>query len=180
MTGAKAMRSKPLKLTGQGDPHRFRANNGANGGIVNLQLDKFREVVSINLNDVPDDASLSTIRRLGILRDRSAVPVLVKALAICVSSGEESLFNSWDGAHLETTVRAGQMAFREAGVGNPREEIIHFDRDESWDKEVEEFLAAVREGRPAAHGTLEEARQVMRIVRDVYALGCRRPVGRED
>jgi len=80
MTGVKAMRSKPLKLTGQGDPHRFRANNGANGGIVNMQLDKFREVVAINLNTVPADAGLSTIRRLGILRDRSAVPVLVKAL----------------------------------------------------------------------------------------------------
>jgi acetyl-CoA C-acetyltransferase len=50
-------------------------------------------------------------------------PVLVKALAISVSSGEESLFNGWDGAHLETTYRAGRMAFREAGVKNPREEI---------------------------------------------------------
>ena len=81
MTPAKAMRSKPLKLTGQGDPHRFRANNGANGGIVNLQLDKFREVVGINMFKVPNDGSLSTIRRLGILRNRSSVPVLVKALA---------------------------------------------------------------------------------------------------
>ena len=80
MTPAKAMRTKPLKLTGQGDPHRFRANNGANGGIVNLQLDKFREVVAINLKTVPNDASLSTIRRLGILRNRSSVPILVKAL----------------------------------------------------------------------------------------------------
>ena len=75
-----AIRSMPLKLTGQGQPHRFRANNGANGGIVNLQLDKFREVVGINLHDVPDDECISTIRRLGILRDRSAVPRLVKAL----------------------------------------------------------------------------------------------------
>ena len=81
MTSAKAMRSKPLKLTGQGRPHRFRANNGANGGIVNMQLDKFREVVAINLHNVPDDGSLSTIRKLGILRDRSAVPVLIKALS---------------------------------------------------------------------------------------------------
>ncbi|MDP6544506.1 MAG: HEAT repeat domain-containing protein [Phycisphaerae bacterium] len=80
MTPAKAMRSRPLKLTGQGAPHRFRANNGANGGIVNLQLDKFREVVGINLNTVPNDASLSTIRRLGILRNRSSIPILVKAL----------------------------------------------------------------------------------------------------
>lgn len=80
MSGAKAMRSRPHVLTGQGDPHRFRANNGANGGIVNLQLDKFREVVAINMNEVPDDTSLSTIRRLGVLRERSSVPVLAKAL----------------------------------------------------------------------------------------------------
>lgn len=79
-TPTKAIRSQPLKLTGQGRPHRFRANNGANGGIVNLQLDKFREVVSINLHNVPNDGSLSTIRKLGILRERSAVPTLVKAL----------------------------------------------------------------------------------------------------
>jgi len=75
-----AIRSTPMKLTGQGEPHRFRANNGANGGIVNLQLDKFREVVAINLHDVSGDYHLSTIRRLGILRERSSVPVLVKAL----------------------------------------------------------------------------------------------------
>ncbi len=80
MTATKAIRSKPIKLTGQGAPHRFRANNGANGGIVNLQLDKFREVVGINLHDTSDDSDLSTIRRLGILRNRSAVPVLVNAL----------------------------------------------------------------------------------------------------
>ena len=80
MTAAMATRSRPLKLLGQGQPHRFRANNGANGGIVNLQLDKFREVVAINLHDVQADSSLSTIRRLGILRNRSAVPVLVEAL----------------------------------------------------------------------------------------------------
>ncbi len=44
-----AARSRPLKLTGQGTPHRFRANNAANGGILNLQLDRFREVANINL-----------------------------------------------------------------------------------------------------------------------------------
>jgi 1,5-anhydro-D-fructose reductase (1,5-anhydro-D-mannitol-forming) len=56
-------------------------------------------------------------------------------------------------------------------LGNPREEIIHFDRDESWDKEVAEFLAAIRESRPATHGTLEEAGRCMRILDDVYAAG---------
>lgn len=78
--GVQALKSRPMKLLGQGQPHRFRANNGANGGIVNMQLDKFREVTAINLHNVPDDRSLSTIRKRGILRDRSSVPVLVEAL----------------------------------------------------------------------------------------------------
>lgn len=54
-------------------------------------------------------------------------------------------------------------------LGNPREEIIHFDRDDSWDKETAEFISAAKEGRPATHGTLEEARRVMEVVRDVYS-----------
>jgi predicted dehydrogenase len=54
-------------------------------------------------------------------------------------------------------------------LGNPREEIIHFDQDESWMLEVREFLSAIRERRPPRHGTLEDARRVMALVRDVYA-----------
>jgi len=63
-------------------------------------------------------------------------------------------------------------------LGNPREEIIHFDRDESWEKEVNEFLGAVQEGQPAAHGTLDDARLVMEVIRDVYALAERQPMVR--
>jgi len=59
-------------------------------------------------------------------------------------------------------------------LGNPREEIIYFDRDESWDMEVQEFLAAIQEGRPPTHGTVEDARGVMEIIRDVYTLTERR------
>ena len=50
-------------------------------------------------------------------------PVLVKALQIAITSGEEMWYNNWDGAHVETTTRAGQKAYAEAGVKNPREEI---------------------------------------------------------
>ena len=50
-------------------------------------------------------------------------PVYIKALQIAVSSGEEAMYTDWDGAHVETGVRAGQRAFREAGIKNPREEI---------------------------------------------------------
>jgi predicted dehydrogenase len=55
-------------------------------------------------------------------------------------------------------------------LGNPREEIIYFDRDESWESEINEFIAAVKEGRPPRHGTIEDAERVMRIIRDAYAL----------
>ena len=61
-------------------------------------------------------------------------------------------------------------------LGNPREEIIYFDRDESWEREVAEFLAAAKAGRPATHGTLEDARRVMALIRDCYALAERRRV----
>jgi acetyl-CoA C-acetyltransferase len=49
--------------------------------------------------------------------------VLVKALQIACTSGEESLFTNWDGAHVESTVRASLKAYKEAGIKNPREEI---------------------------------------------------------
>lgn len=49
--------------------------------------------------------------------------VKVKALEICVSSGEEALSNNWDGAHFVTTRMAATRAYEEAGIKNPREEI---------------------------------------------------------
>ena len=49
--------------------------------------------------------------------------VKVKALAISVSSGEESTYNNWDGSHFATTRVAAAKAFEEAGIKNPREEV---------------------------------------------------------
>ncbi len=86
-------------------------------------------------------------------------------------------FLSKTGSYGREQLVIGKRQFEDEALalGNPREEIIHFDRDESWDKEVHEFLVAIKEGRPANHGTLEEARQVMQIIRDVYALPHRSP-----
>ncbi|MBN2224686.1 MAG: acetyl-CoA acetyltransferase [Deltaproteobacteria bacterium] len=50
-------------------------------------------------------------------------PVFVKALQIAITSGEEMWYDNWDGAHVETTFRAGKKAYAEAGIKNPREEI---------------------------------------------------------
>ncbi|MBW1767779.1 MAG: acetyl-CoA acetyltransferase [Deltaproteobacteria bacterium] len=49
--------------------------------------------------------------------------VMVKALQIACTSGEESIYNNWDGAHVESTTRASLKAYEEAGIKNPREEI---------------------------------------------------------
>ena len=87
MLPSQTVSDKPLKLLGQGTPHRFRANNGANGGVLNLQLDRFREAAAINMptspselltmiNNQENDIRLSAVRRMGILRDRSFAPAL--------------------------------------------------------------------------------------------------------
>jgi len=49
--------------------------------------------------------------------------VKVKALQISVSSGEESVYNKYDGASIWTTSKAAVKAYSEAGIKNPREEI---------------------------------------------------------
>jgi acetyl-CoA C-acetyltransferase len=49
--------------------------------------------------------------------------VKVKALAISDSSGEEAMYSTWDGCHFVTTRKAGTMAYEEAGIKNPREEL---------------------------------------------------------
>ncbi len=87
-------------------------------------------------------------------------------------------FLSRTGSYGREQLVIGKRQFEDEAMalGNPREEIIHFDRDESWEKEVNEFIASIQEGRPALHGTLEEARRVMETIRDVYALSERRTV----
>lgn len=105
-----ALRAPPVKLVGQGTPHRFRANNAANGGVLNLQYDRFREAATINLyppgvsaagqdpaalpparpatvQALAQDltrgdagAKVSAAQRLAIFRDRSAAPALAAAL----------------------------------------------------------------------------------------------------
>ncbi len=86
-------------------------------------------------------------------------------------------FLSQTGSYGREQLVIGRRQFEDEALalGNPREEIIHFDRDESWDTEVSEFITAVKEGRAPTHGTLEEARRVMELIRDVYALAERSP-----
>lgn len=107
-----ALLTPPVDLSRKigGDSHRFRANNAANGGVLNLQFDRFREAASIDsyrqevLPAGSDPRALpagrgsevarcirllgeggvaektSAAQRLAIFRDRAAAPALVVAL----------------------------------------------------------------------------------------------------
>jgi 1,5-anhydro-D-fructose reductase (1,5-anhydro-D-mannitol-forming) len=79
-------------------------------------------------------------------------------------------FLSQSGSYGREMLVIGKRQFEDEALalGNPREEIIHFDRDDSWEKEVAEFLSAAIESRSATHGTLAEARHVMQLIKDVY------------
>lgn len=89
-------------------------------------------------------------------------------------------FLSQTGSYGREQLVIGRREFEDEALalGNPREEIIHFDRDDSWQREIDEFIAAVKERRPATHGTIDDAGRVMQLVRDVYALAEQRVAGR--
>jgi acetyl-CoA C-acetyltransferase len=53
--------------------------------------------------------------------------VSVRALQIAVSSGEEAMYNTWDGAGLATTAMASKKAYEEAGIKDPRQELSMMD-----------------------------------------------------
>jgi acetyl-CoA C-acetyltransferase len=49
--------------------------------------------------------------------------VTVKALQLALSSGEEMGYNAWDSDHFLTASKCSTMAYEEAGITHPREEI---------------------------------------------------------
>jgi HEAT repeat protein len=99
---SQAMRARPLKLLGQGEPHRFRGNNSGVTGMMDLQFERFRETASLNLHTSPagplttgqqevaalveqlrdgdNDTQVSAAQRLALFRDRSAAEPLAEAL----------------------------------------------------------------------------------------------------
>ena len=101
---AMALMAPPLQLLGRGEPHRFRGNNAAVTGLMELQFDRFREVAGINrhgeageapsgrrsevaalvayLREGDQDQKIASAQRLAIFRAREAAA----ALAACLES----------------------------------------------------------------------------------------------
>jgi HEAT repeat protein len=99
---ALALNAAPLKLLGQGQPHRFRGNNAAVTGLMELQFDRYREVAGLNrhsetrnplatgaeevadliaqLRGSDSDLKISAAQRLSIFRDPSTAQALAECL----------------------------------------------------------------------------------------------------
>ncbi len=72
---------------------------------------------------VSDGAAAAIVTTPGIARSLRPDPVMVKALQVAATSGEELYTTGWDGTYLPTTTRAAARAYEEAGVRSPRQEI---------------------------------------------------------
>ena len=105
-----SMHGRPIDLTIGIDSPQFRANNGANGGVLNLQLERMRDTIGINLHPEADVLSTANsnagqglrpvvrhlvnelqtarepgrryaaIQRLGIIRPDNIAPVLCERM----------------------------------------------------------------------------------------------------
>ena len=88
-----ATRTRPLRLSDAGEPHRFRGNNPAVTGLTELQFDRFREVAGLNrtgstvkdlvarLKHKEPAMRSSAAYRLALWRDSAAAPALAERLS---------------------------------------------------------------------------------------------------
>lgn len=97
-----ALSVRPVRLLGQGQPHRFRGNNPAVTGQMELQFDRYREVAGINRHSLTveplatgaqevaalvallqggdEGLKISSAQRLSVFRDPEAAPALASLL----------------------------------------------------------------------------------------------------
>jgi acetyl-CoA C-acetyltransferase len=72
---------------------------------------------------VSDGAAAAIVTTPEIAKSLQKNPILVKAVQISSTSGEEALCSNWDGTYVRTTTKAAKLAYEEAGIKDPREEI---------------------------------------------------------
>lgn len=53
--------------------------------------------------------------------------------------------------------------------GNPREELTYFNRDHSWELEIDDFVQCIKNDRPVTTGSSQDALKAMEMVYRIYA-----------
>ncbi|MBE9571838.1 MAG: acetyl-CoA acetyltransferase [Proteobacteria bacterium] len=72
---------------------------------------------------VSDGAAAAIVTRKDLAKNFRSDPVYIKALQIAVGPQEGYISTEYDWSYVEETFRAGQVAYQEAGIKNPRQEI---------------------------------------------------------
>ena len=77
---------------------------------------------------------------------------------------------SKSGSYGRERIIIGKRQFEDEtdAIGNPSEEITYFDRDLSWELEVEEFINCIVEDKPVQNSSSEDALKVMDIIDRTY------------
>ena len=75
------------------------------------------------------------------------------------------------GSYGREKIVVGKRQFEDEteSVGNPTEEVTYFDRDLSWDLEVEEFLNCIKENKKVTMSSSQDALKVMEMIENAYA-----------
>lgn len=60
------------------------------------------------------------------------------------------------------------LEMKSGKLGNPKEFTLCFDEDNSWDLEVAEFSAAIRDVGKIENGTIDDAVAVMKLIKEIY------------
>lgn len=61
-----------------------------------------------------------------------------------------------------------QLENESFALGNPREEVTYFDRDRSWELEVEDFVQCIKNDKKVTIGSSEDALKAMELVYEIY------------
>jgi predicted dehydrogenase len=75
------------------------------------------------------------------------------------------------GSYGRETLTIGRKSTNQTdtSIGNPREEIVYFDQDLSWDLQVKEFVRCIINDEPVSDSTSFDALQVMELITEVYS-----------
>ncbi len=133
-------------------------------------------ILSSNFWDVPveDNAFVSMRNESGQSAQLHSSATLWKhtfRLDIGLEGGyliAEGLLSQSGSYGRETLTIGRKSSSASAAVGNPREEVVHFDQDLSWELQVQELVNCIRGNSPVTDSSTLDALRVMEIIDTVY------------
>lgn len=139
-----------------------------------------QSVVTTSFWDIPvEDNAFALLRtpqnRVAMLHSSSTQWKHRFTLEICLDAGYLNLNGilSSTRSYGDETITFARRQFEDESFafGKPREEIIFFDRDDSWQLEVNHFVDAIVQDRPVESGNSDDALQAMKLVEAIYEHG---------